>query len=629
MSLIAAIDGAERRSIHPRDPALVELFGGGSRSYAGVSVTPLRAMGVMGVQAAVRLISETIGSLPFGMFKSLEPRGRERAKSHPLQHLLADQPNEFQTAMEFFEMSQAHNLLRGFSCARIVETAGGNIEQLIPLHPDRVRPRYERLPGATTGKKVRFFAHDQTDGGPTEILLPHEVLYVPGISDDGITPLSPIQLARETVGLALAGEEHGARHLANNVQAGVVLEHPNHMEDDAFKRFKADWEAFHAGVRRAGKTVMLEDGMKMNQLTLTNKDAQFIEMRKFQLREIARWFKVPPHMIGDLEQATFSNIEHQAIEFVVHTMLPWLVRWEKRIKTTLLGPTEQKTLFPKFIVDGLLRGDAKSRYEAYAIARNWGWLSADDVRELEDMNPLPDGQGEVYLTPMNMIPANEASLQPSPAPAPGLPAPVPAPAPIPEPVADPDGRAQRLAQLRGRIELAHVRLFLDGVNRALRKEIEAGKRAIAKSRTAGTPAAITKWADEFYTDHGELVQRVFEPIMATTADAIASAMAAGLGLEDDDFRSLQLAALANGLAQNTGRRHAERQRAEVQGVLTSTDARQIPDAIERLMAQWGSRTADMAATELDLVSASVQAAVYGKAGLLPSRTRPHVLPART
>lgn len=614
MSLIAAIDGAERRSIHPRDPALVDLFGG-ARSNTGVSVTPMRAMGVMAVQSAVRLISETLGMLPVSIFRDMEPRGRERAKSHPVQRLLTDQPNEFQTAMEFFEMSQAHNLLRGFSCARIVETKGGNIEQLIPLHPDRVTPRYERLQAG--GKYVRFFAYQPLEGAQ-EILLPHEVLYVPGLSDDGVRPLSPIQLARETVGLALAGEEHGARHLANNVQPGGVLEHPKRMDDDAYDRLKADWDAFHSGVRKAGKTVILEDGMKWNQIGLTNKDAQFIEMRKFQIREIARWFRVPPHKIGDLDQATFSNIEHQGIEFAVDTMLSWLVRWEKRLKMSLLGPTEQKTLFVKFNFNALLRGDTKSRFEAYAIARQWGWLSADDVREFEDMNPLPNKQGEIYLVPMNMTPADQLLLPPAPTP-------VPVPAPIPDPNGANSLRHQRVNALRGRLEVAHVRLFLDGVNRALRKETEAGKRAIAKARTQGNMQPVERWVDDFYTDHNQIVERMWEPIMVTTAEALAVAIGDALGLEEGDVRALNVTALAQGLAENAGRRHAARQRAEMRNLVEMP--KQTPEAVERLLATWEQRASEIAAGEIELVSAAVQSAIYGKAGILPSRTMPRVLPA--
>jgi HK97 family phage portal protein len=182
------------------------------------------------------------------------------------------------------------------------------------------------------------------------------------------------------------------------------MEHPGKLSEQAHQNLKKSLTEAYSGLGKSHRLMILEEGMKFSQIGIPPEDAQFIDTRRFQNEEIARIFRVPPHMLADLQKATFSNIEHQSIEFVMHTMVPWLKRWEQAIKRDLFLPSERSVYFPEFNVDGLLRGDIKSRYEAYAVGRQNGWLSADDIRELENMNPLPDGQGKVYLTPLNMVP---------------------------------------------------------------------------------------------------------------------------------------------------------------------------------------------------------------------------------
>jgi HK97 family phage portal protein len=242
--------------------------------------------------------------------------------------------------------------------------------------------------------------------GETRVLFADEILHIHGFSRDGIVGLSPIAYARESIGLGLAAQEYGARLFANNTTPKGVIEYPGKFKNqDTLNRLKEQIESAHRGLTNSHRMLILEEGMKWAQTGIAPEDAQFLQSRKFQIAEIARIFRIPPHMLGDLERATFTNIEHQSIDFVVHTIRPWLVRWEQEIMRSLLLPSQQKTHFAEFNVDALLRGDIKSRYDAHAVGIRNGWLNADEVRQLENMNPIPDGKGQQYMVPLNMAPA--------------------------------------------------------------------------------------------------------------------------------------------------------------------------------------------------------------------------------
>lgn len=376
----------------PRDPVIAEWFGGRGTA-SGQSVTPATALQVTAVFACVRVLAESVASLPLILYERRKDGGKDRATSNPLFRLLHDQPNRWQTSFEFFEMLMVHLTLRGDAFAEIVAAPGRAVAELVPLHPDRVTPFW--APDSTVAYEYRLL------DGPRRILLQHEVLHVRGFTDDGLTGLSPIRLHREAIGLALATEEHGARLFSNGAQLGGVLQHPGKLSAEASTRLRESWAARYAGGSNAHKTAVLEEGMTWEKVGMTSEDAQFLETRQYQTADIARIWRVPPHMIGDLSKATFSNIEHQALEFVVHTLRPWLVRWEQALKRDLI--TQPERFFAEFLVDGLLRGDIRSRYAAYAIGRQWGWLSANKVLEMENQNPIEGG--DTFLNPMNMTPA--------------------------------------------------------------------------------------------------------------------------------------------------------------------------------------------------------------------------------
>lgn len=365
--------------------------------YTGKLVNPTTALQLTAVYACIRLISETFATLPALVYRRLG-NGKTRAQNHSLYSVIHDISNPEQTSVEYRETCQAHLLLYGHSFSEISRNGAGQVKALWPIIPTRVYTQRNARNEIvylvdTSGQPVQ-------SGQPARYarLSSDRVLHV-----SAMLGLSPISQARQALGMAMAAEEYGARFFANDSRPGGVLEHPGHLSDEASERLRVSWEA-SSGLANSHRVRLLEEGMKWQQIGIPPEEAQFLETRKFQVAEIARLFRVPPHMIGDLDRATFSNIEHQSIEFVTHSIRPWLVRWEQAIDKTLLTDSERENYFVEFLVDGLLRGDITSRYTAYATGRQNGWLNADEIREFENMNPIPDGSGETYLINGNMQP---------------------------------------------------------------------------------------------------------------------------------------------------------------------------------------------------------------------------------
>lgn len=366
------------------------FFGTGS---SGKSVTPSSALQMSAVYACVRVISETVASLPLGVYEETET-GSRKAVDHPLYHLLHDEPNPEMTSFTLRETMMSHLLLWGNSYCQIIRSGRNSILGLYPLLPDQmVVDRDSR------GQLTYTYT---TSEGRTVRLDPTEVLHIPGLGFDGVMGYSPIALEKNAIGLGLAAEEYGGKFFNNGARPSGVLKHPNTVKD--VKKLRENWEAVYGGSANAGRTAVLEEGMDYKPISMSNNEAQFLETRKFQVSEICRIFRVPPHMIGDLEHATFSNIEHENISFAVHTIRPWLVRIEQSMDRQLFPEMEKGRFHSQFNLDGLMRGDYKSRMEGYAIARQNGWMSSNDIRMLENLNPIPEEEGgNAYLVNGNMI----------------------------------------------------------------------------------------------------------------------------------------------------------------------------------------------------------------------------------
>ena len=364
---------------------------------SGKTVNERTAMQTTTVYACVRILSETLASLPLHLYR-LTDNGKEKAKDSPIYRLLHDEPNPEMTSFVFRETLMSHLLLWGNAYGQIIRDGRGKIIAIYPLLPDRME--VDRTP---TGE---IFYQYRKDTG-TVTLSKMEVLHIPGLGFDGLIGQSPIAMAKNAIGMAIATEEYGAKFFSNGANPGGVLEHPGVVKDP--KRVRESWNAVYQGSGNAHRIAVLEEGMKFTPIGIPPEQAQFIATRKFQLNEIARIFRIPPHMIGDLEKSSFSNIEQQSLEFVKYTLDPWVVRWEMALQKALLTDSEKKENFIKFNVDGLLRGDYQSRMSGYAVGRQNGWLSANDIRELEDLNRIPaELGGDLYLINGNMTKLHDA-----------------------------------------------------------------------------------------------------------------------------------------------------------------------------------------------------------------------------
>jgi len=382
------------------------MFG---RSAAGQSVNERSAMQMSAVYACVRILAESIASLPLHFYQYNDAGGKEKAVNHPLYWLLHDEPNPEMSSFSFRETLMTHLLLWGNAYAQIIRNGRGEVIALYPLMPDRMTVDRD-----ARGRIYYEYARSDSDANTlgkksTVILSPEDVFHIPGLGFDGLVGYSPIAMAKQAIGMGLACDEYGAAFYQNGAQPGGVLEHPNVVKDP--KRVRESWNAIYQGSRNAHRIAVLEEGMTYKPITISPEQAQFLETRKFQIDEIARIFRVPPHMIGDLEKSSFSNIEQQSLEFVKYTLAPWISRWEQAIQRSLLLMSERTRYFARFNVEGLLRGDYQSRMNGYAVARQNGWMSANDIRELESLDMIPDEQGgNLYLINGNMTKLEDAGL---------------------------------------------------------------------------------------------------------------------------------------------------------------------------------------------------------------------------
>ena len=375
----------------------------------GQPVNPTTAMQLTAVNACVRVLSEAVAGLPLHFYRYRQGGGKELVLDDNLYYLVHDAPNEDMTSFTFRETLMTHLLLWGNAYAQIVRNGRGEVVGLYPLAPDRVtvnrtddgRLYYQYIIGTTdVGPKSE-------DVGDVVTLRDYQVLHIPGLSFNGLVGLSPLEMARTTMGAALNSDEFGGKFFENGAMPSGIIEYPKKIAD--VSAFRASFEAAFSGAKNAGKTPVLEEGMTYKPISITPEQAQFLETRKFMIDEIARIFRVPPHIIGDLDRATFSNIEQQSLEFVKYTLYPWICRWEQAMNRKLLLPNQYGKYFFKFNVDGLLRGDYQSRMNGYAVGRQNGWMSANDIRGLEDMDRIPSEEGgDLYLVNGSMTPLADA-----------------------------------------------------------------------------------------------------------------------------------------------------------------------------------------------------------------------------
>lgn len=533
---------------------------------------------VAAVYACVNVLARTIGTLPLIVYSRGADGRKERATRHPLYAILHDQPNPEMTSTAWREALMGHVALWGNAYCRIErDRLAGRVVSLWPMRPDHVI--IDRSPNGSLVYRHR------PPNKPEAVYFSDEVLHVRGLTSDGITGYSVLQQAREAAPLAAAAEEYAARFFGGNGRPGGLLKHPGTIGADAAARLKADWEAMHSGLGNAHRIAVLEEGMEWQTVGMPNSDLQFIEIRKFQVVEIARLFGVPPHKIGDLERSTYSNIEHQGLEFVQDTIRPWAVRWEQELASKLLLPAEREEFYPEFLLDGLLRGDLPSRYQAYATGRSWGWLSANDVRDLENMNRIENG--DIYLFPLNMTtpeialaggPNNGGQNGGSP-PAPPSARELRAALPSAGSADNRDAIARRMRPV-----------FADAAARMIKREADAVRAAAERWLGRRDTGEFSLFLDTFYGNWPDTVERIFAPAAQSLAESVSADAAVEAGIEPDwqpDDQTFT-AAYVRQMAES----QAGRSRDQLKRLLLAVAIEAALDAVNERLTQWTETRAD-------------------------------------
>lgn len=445
----------------PSSPGEWSIFGSGNKSHTGVNVTVESSLGVPALYACVQVISQDVAKLPLIAYRRLK-RGKERATDWSGYRVLHDSPNPEMTSYEWREFQISHVASWGNAFSEIDWSNAGTVRGLWPLRPDRMR---------ISRKNGKLLYHYTVPSGQEQTLAAWRIHHIRGLGFDGVMGWSPVGMAKQALGLNLAAEEYGARWYAGGGQPRVVAVHPGKLSLPAQGRIQAAIEGSMNGLSNSHRIKVLEEGVQLHTVGVPAEDAQFLEAQDWGAHQVTRLYRMPPHKIGLLKNATFSNIEHQAIEYVTDTLQPWLVRHEQALQRDMLTETEQQSLFFEYLVEGALRGDIKSRYEAYAVGRNWGWFSANDIRERENLNPI-DG-GDVYLTPLNMS-AGQSPVQ------------------------------QRSNVLIG--------LYEDVAGRLQRREMADLRRGVDKYLRKGSPADFRAWVQEFYRDLSPVAVDMVQPV---------------------------------------------------------------------------------------------------------------------
>lgn len=365
---------------------------GGENNTTGEPVNQSTALTFAAVWCATRVIAETIATLPCLLYRRTGEDGRERANDDERYWLVSEEPHPLISAVSFFESQTAQMVLNGNCFAKIVK-ASGMPARLEPRVPDSVTMEVE-------GDSVRYVVSD-----PKDVLSPANCLHVAGLGGDGLSGWSVLKYAQQSIGQGLAADKYAGGQWGNGATPRGVLTHPMRMDKPAREMIRTEWNEVHQGAGNAGKIAILHGGMGFQAISMSNEDAQFLESRQFSIREIARWFRLPPHMLADLADSSVrANIEQQAIEFIVYSLKPWLVRWEQALNRKLLAKEERREMYYEFLLESLLRGDSAAQAQAWSIGRQWGWYSVNDIRRMMNMPPIEGG--DVYLQPSNMVPAD-------------------------------------------------------------------------------------------------------------------------------------------------------------------------------------------------------------------------------
>lgn len=495
---------AANASWGPLDPRWYGMLG--SKTTSGAIVNENTALNYSAVWCATRILSETIAQLPLVMMK-VEGKNKSRAVGHRLYRILHDQPNPEMDTVTFRDMLSACLINWGTAYAEIVRDGRGNIVELWPIHTSRIPPQNIKRDPETD--EIYYLVRND-NGAPTEIGAADMLRIVGPLSTDGITGKGVVSQARESIGLGLETERFGASFFGNDARPSILLRPQTALSEKAAQNLRRSWNKLYQGTKNANRVGVLEENIAVEKLSVPPEDAQFLQTRQHNITEISRWYRVPPHMLADLTRATFSNIEHQGIDFVVYSLTPWLRRWEESLRSQLLTENEQQSHIIRFNVNGLLRGDAKARSEYYRGMAGIGVFSINEIRELEDMNPIEDG--DEHYRPLNMVPVwQEVPLDVAKAAKPNR-----EPSQSDEEDEDSTSRAAADQESRDVLKAAARMSLATNAGKMIYKESQAARRA------AKEPKTFLAWLDDFYSKHQAQVAESIEPCVRVLLLAIGS-----------------------------------------------------------------------------------------------------------
>jgi HK97 family phage portal protein len=591
---------------------LAKWFGGGE-SWSGVDVDRTSSLGMAAVWACVRLISESVASLPLILYRRTE-KGKERAVDHPLYNVFRLQPNPESTSFQWREVEQGHLLLQGNCYSQKIVGKDGYVDELWPLDPERMTVTRQN------GKVV--YEYRPSKATSAVVLPKDQVLHVAGLGYDGIKGYAVLELMANTIGAVAAGERYGAEFFKNEASPGGYIKLVGSLKDEAArKRLRDSWEDMHGKWGNKRRVGVLEQGAEFQTISIPPEQAQFIETRKYGTSEIARIFGVPPHMIGDVERSTSwgTGIEQQGIGFVVNTLRPWLVRWEQTLTVQVLPEKDREEYFFEFLVDALMRGDMQARWTAYRTAREIGILSANDVRALENMNSIENGDD--YFVPMNWMTVENAQK----AAAPNAPAPAaPEQAPTEDEPADPsdenvslrETRAFRSATSRKKIADAHKAAIRDAASRAVHREVGDLRAAAKKMLRSRSLEDWREWLRQYYKDeYGPYLFRVMAPALEALAGSIRASVADELDAEVPD--SPEIDKTIRGYIGAYVQRHGAYSQAVLEGALRDMEKQDPYDVVVGVLDEWEEKRADrVAANEAVGGSNSFARTFYRACGVL-------------
>lgn len=571
----------EVRSIeNPRVPISRALeFLGGEPTAAGQRVTEEGAMKAVAVLAAVRVLAETVAHLPLNLYRRLQPKGKDVERQHRLFGILHDQPNPKMTAFTFRETQMVSLLLHANAYAEKQRNGKRDVVALWPLLPDRTR---------LVRNGSREYYEVKADGGRERRLDPADVFHLRTLSLDGFNGWFCVRLFREAIGVLLAMEEFGARWFGQGSRPAGAIMHPGVLDEKAHDQLRSSWERLHSGVGNAHRVAILEEGSKFEAIAVPPEESQFLQSQQFGVTQIARAFRIPPHMLGDLTRATFTNIEMQNLEFHQETMLPWLKRWEQEINRQLLTEEERPQLFAEFVPDAILRGDTVSRFKAYFTGRQGGWLSTNDVREKENMNPVD--RGDDYLRPLNLVPVDDeasADTEDSPEPEGGDGQAAP----------EPERRANGSSALRRRLTLAFQPLLRSTVARVLRIEARDVARAAERFLERGELREFQEWLREYYFEkHPAFITKRLEGAFQSFAESIAATAAEEIGV--DPIEADRVENFTASYAAGYAARHSAASRREIERLVDSPpEGKSATEAVREAVEPWDSARAGRVAED--------------------------------